>query len=89
MKIWFDNCRIWDCDECGLSNFKIQFAINWYRHAKPYSKKFKPWTGYTFCLLFFKWYITLNYVNDFDAYDRKVNHFSYKYRQEKLEKKDE
>ena len=90
MKIWMTQCEMWDCDDCGGFKFKIQFAINWYKHATPYSKKFKPWKGYTISVLFFKWYITLNYVDDYDAYDKKVNWYAYKLKamRENMEKKD-
>lgn len=77
MKIWMTKCQMWDCDDCGGMKFKIQFGLDWYKHAKP-NRKFKPWTGYTIALLFFKWYITLNYVDDYDAYDKKINWYKYK-----------
>ena len=87
MKIWMTQCQMWDCDDCGSMKLKIQFGLDWYRHMWPGNRHLKSWKGYTIALLFFKWYITLNYVDDYEAYDRKHNWWKYK-TEARLGKKD-
>jgi len=69
MKIWFSYCWNFTSD----SDSPVKVGINWYRHINT-NPKFKSWRGLTVIVHFFKWTYTMNAVDDYDAYDKKINY---------------
>lgn len=73
MKLWFDYCGNFTLD----GDTPVQLGLHWYKHKKSHSK-FKSWRGFTVQLHFFKWSFNVNFVDDFEAYDRRINYWKYR-----------
>ena len=69
MKIWFENCHNFTTD----SDCPVQLGLYWYKH-RNFHKKFKSWRGFSVVFHFFKWSVTFNVVDDFKAYEYKMNY---------------
>jgi hypothetical protein len=70
MKIWFDYCSM---EHFHDDFYNIKLGIGWYRHAKTHK-----WWGFTVEFYFFKWVVFVNYVSNWNEYDKKVNYRKYK-----------
>jgi hypothetical protein len=68
MKIWFDYCLNFTTD----SDTPVKLGINWYRHINT-SRKLKSWFGFTVVMHLFKYTVSVNFVDDFKAYNAKIN----------------
>jgi len=73
MKIWFESCINYTKD----SDCPVQLGLNYFKHNHT-NPKFRSWRGFSVVVHFFKWTVILNYVDDFDAYDRKINRHKYR-----------
>lgn len=69
MKIWLENCL----NYTTISDCPVKLGLDWHKHRSIESKLFKNWNGFSMVLHFFKWSITLNWVDDYEAYDYKMN----------------
>lgn len=74
MKIWFEHC----INYTTTSDCPVKLGLDWYRHKKAKHKLFKYWNGFSITCHFFKWTITLNYVDDFEAYNARINYRRHK-----------
>jgi hypothetical protein len=65
---------MWYTDE---DTYHVKLGIDWFSH-KHYNKKFKPWFGFTINFYIFSKLFAINFVDDYDAYDKKVHYWRYK-----------
>jgi hypothetical protein len=70
MKLWFETCHNFTTD----SDCPVQLGLHWYKHVCTTNNKFKSWRGFSIVCHFFKWSITFNAVDDFKAYDYRMNY---------------
>jgi hypothetical protein len=71
MKIWFECSGMWVCEE---DSYPVKFGVNWYKHVPGNPKYFKPWFGFSVVLCGFKKVLVFNFVNDYKAYNAKINY---------------
>ena len=76
MRIWFQWCQSW-----LLEDEYVYVGIGGYKHAHTH-----PWKGWTVFIVLYKWMIQLNYVSDWDTYDRKRNYFKYRSKKPNVQK---
>ncbi len=69
MKLLFDRCNL----QSYFDDSNVRLGMGWYRHSKDHK-----WWGITVEFYLLYWMITATFVNDFDAYDRKINYRKYK-----------
>ena len=66
MKIWFEYC--------GLNGYlsddaaDVKFGIGWYKHSENHK-----WRGLTIQLYLFPWLVSINFVNNWVEYDKRIN----------------
>jgi hypothetical protein len=68
MKIWFSHC---DLDNF-FTDASVKLGIGWYRHYKGHK-----WWGATVEIYLIKWVVMVNYVSNWNEYDKKVNYRKY------------
>lgn len=62
MKIWFDFCGSWQEDE-------VTVGVHWYKHSARHK-----WKGFSFQLIFFKWILQFNWVNNYVEYRKRMDY---------------
>lgn len=84
MKAWFSWCHMFpDLEEGG---YNVKFGIDWYRHKSLVNKRFRGWRGFSIIFYLIKYQITFNIVDDYEAYEYRVN---YRWTKERLDGKNE
>jgi len=71
MKFLFDNC-IHDDDH----GYQIKLGINWYKHCPVVNRRFKGWKGLTITFYLIKWQFHFTVVDDYKAYQHRMNYKS-------------
>ena len=69
MKIWLSHSPL----DNFFTDSSVKLGIGWYRHFKGHK-----WFGLTFEIYLFKWVLFINYVSNWQEYDKKVNYRKYK-----------
>jgi len=64
MKIWFDYCDL----NSYFTDTDVKLGIGWYKHH-PSNK----WRGLTVHFYALNWMVSLNYVNDYKAYKKRMD----------------
>ena len=64
MKIWFSHCRLSDYTEEN-----VKFGIGWYGHHRDYK-----WRGFSVHLYLLYFLVTVNIVDNYKEYDKRMNH---------------
>lgn len=84
MRCWFSYCLNYSYD----SDTAVDVGVHWYKHKNTHPK-YKSWFGFTVTFYLLKYLINFTFVNDYNAYDTKINaaHRLYKAKLEKYSKK--
>lgn len=77
MKLWFEHFGNYTLERY-YEYIPIQLGLSYHKHIFIGNKKFKGWKGVTITLFFFKWVVTMSCVDDYKAYDYKINYYKYR-----------
>lgn len=67
MKIFFDWCHIFKGD------YDVKFGINWYKHHRDHK-----WKGFTITIYLLFWLVSVNFVDNYEEYDKRINRHRYR-----------
>ena len=65
MKIWLSTCDL----DCYFEDSNVKFGIGWFRHHKNHK-----WFGFTFHIYLLYWLVSINYVDNYKEYDKKIHY---------------
>lgn len=74
MKIWVESCSL----KGYLTDGDVKFGIGWYRHSKNHK-----WFGFTVHFYLLYWLISVNFVNNYKEYDKRINSYTHKKKDKK------
>jgi hypothetical protein len=84
-KAWFETCMMNFGEPWGDEEYPVKFGINWFKHGKQISKRFKSWNGVTIQVYLLKYQISFNFVDDREAYNFRMNYRNSDYLKEKID----